>query len=258
MRRLLPDPVDEVDPLEVYAAPQRGRARGRAWVVLNMVASVDGASAVDGVSGGLGGPPDRAVFRAVRALPDVILVAAGTVRAEGYGPPRADDEVRARRVARGQAPVPRLAIVTASVDLDPSLGVFSDASAPPLVLVPPDAPERHAARVAALRDCAEVVVAGDRPGTIDLDAALRQLAEPGGVVLAEGGPSLNGQLAAAHLIDELVMTVAPLVVSGDAARIAHGTALPHPLALELSWVLEEDGVIFLRYLVEDVTRRSPG
>jgi riboflavin biosynthesis pyrimidine reductase len=258
VRRLLPDPVEEIDALEVYAAPPRVRRADRPWVVLNMVASVDGATALEGVSGGLGGPPDRTVFRAVRAIPDVILVAAGTVRAEGYGPPRADDEVRALRVARGQAAVPRLAIVTATVDLDPSLGVFSDASAPPLVLVPPDAPERHATRVAALRDCAEVVVAGDRPGTIDLDAALALVPGPGGIVLAEGGPSLNGQLAAGALIDELVMTVAPLVVSGDAARISHGTELAQPLTLELSWVLEEDGVIFLRYLAADVTGRSPG
>ncbi len=251
MRRLLPHPTDDVDLLAAYGEPSRVGPSGRPWVLLNMAASADGATAVDGVSGAIGGAPDRAVFRAVRAIPDVILVAAGTLRAERYGPPRADDEVRSRRTTRGQAPVPRLAIVTATVDLDPDLAVFSDPAAPPLVLVPPDASHRHPARVAALEGRADVVAAGTEPGTVDLTAALTMLSGTAGVVLAEGGPSLNGQLVAAGLLDELVMTLAPVVVSGEAARLAHGTPLPTPLDLELSWVLEEDGVLFLRYLVAD-------
>lgn len=253
MRRLLPDPADPVDPLEVYAAPRRQPPGSRPWVLLNMVASVDGATAVDGVSGGLGGPPDRAVFRAVRAVADVVLVAAGTVRAEHYRPPRTDEEVTAMRRARGQADRPTLAIVTASVDLDPSLDVFSDPSHPPVVVVPPDAHTRLADRLAALDGRAEILTAGTTAGRVDLGAALAALTPRASVVVAEGGPSLNGQLVAEGLIDELVVTVAPLLVSGDAARLAHGPIVAPPTGLGLDWVLEEDDVLFLRYLTTSAT-----
>ena len=86
MRQLAPLAIDPVDPAHVYV--DLPDVAGRPGVRLNMIASVDGATAVDGVSGGLGGPADRRVFGVLRSLADVVLVAAGTVRAEGYGPPR--------------------------------------------------------------------------------------------------------------------------------------------------------------------------
>ena len=52
---------------------------------------------MDGRSGGLGGPGDKAVFRALRAVPDVVLVGASTARVEGYGALRTTDEVADRR-----------------------------------------------------------------------------------------------------------------------------------------------------------------
>ena len=87
-----------------------------------MVASVDGATAIDGVSGGLGGPADKQVFSAIRGVADVILAGAGTVRAERYGPPRTPPSIQAARRARGQAAKPRLAVVSRSLDLDPGHG----------------------------------------------------------------------------------------------------------------------------------------
>jgi len=242
MRQLLPVPADDVDPVARYAEDARPPPPGRPWVVVNMIASLDGATAIDGVSGGLGGPADKAVFAALRSLADVILVAAGTVRAERYGPVRLPDARQAERTARGQAPVPRLAIMTASLDLDLGTPLFDGAGGRPLVLTTTDAP---AERRAAVARAADVVTFG--AGSVDLAAALAWLAGEHGarVVLCEGGPRLNGALVAADLVDEWCQTIAPLLVGGGAARPAHGVpAAAVPLQVER--VLEADGLLFIR------------
>ena len=91
MRRLFPDPVDSVTVSEAYGDPSRAPHDGRPWVYLVMIASADGATAVDGVSGPLGGAGDKAVFATMREQADVVLVGAGTARAEHYGPPKRAD-----------------------------------------------------------------------------------------------------------------------------------------------------------------------
>ena len=118
MRQLLPEPVEDVDPDELYPDDARPAGVDRPWVLLNMVTSVDGATAVEGRSAGLGGAADQTVFHVLRSVPDVILVGAATVRAERYGPPRTSQAHQAARQARGQAPFPRLAIVSGRLDLD--------------------------------------------------------------------------------------------------------------------------------------------
>ena len=104
-----------------------------------MVVSVDGATQVDGRSGGLGGPADRRMFLSLRSIADVILVAAGTVRAEHYGPPRTSPDQRAQRLAHGQAECPRIAIVSGSLDLDLDAALFTEATEPPLLFTSPAA-----------------------------------------------------------------------------------------------------------------------
>ena len=186
--------------------------------------TVDGATAINGRSGGLGGPADKKVFAAIRAVADVILVGAGTVRAENYGPPS----------------VPaRLAIVTAKLDLAPDARVFSNGYRPIIVTTEDSDPERRA----ALETVADVVLAGR--GHVDLKAALRHFE---GVVLCEGGPSLNGQLLADALVDELCLSLAPLLASGESSRIARGPDLAEPVRLRLARILEEDEILFLRYV----------
>ncbi len=101
MRQLLPTPLDAVDPLTLYPFDHRPRPAGRPWLMVNMVASVDGAIAIDGVSGGLGGDGDSMAFRAIRASCDWIVAAAGTIRAERYRIPRATEETAAARIAAG-------------------------------------------------------------------------------------------------------------------------------------------------------------
>src|SRR5207244_808413 len=129
-----------------------------------------------------------------------------------------------------------------SLDLDPTWELFTSAESPPFVVTTTDAP---ADRRAALEPLAEIITAGE--GRVDLSSALAQLGEASaGVVVAEGGPSLNGQLLANGLVDELCLTLAPLAIGGASARIAHGPDIA-PVELELAHVLEEDGVLFLRY-----------
>jgi riboflavin biosynthesis pyrimidine reductase len=248
MRQLHPVVTDGVDVYGVYTADERPpHDDGRPWVLLNLVTSADSATAVGGVSGSLGGEPDKAVFRILRTVPDVILVGAATVRAEGYGPPRLPEEARAARVERGQAAAPRLAVVTASLDLDPTARLFAEAepgTRPYVIPAEGAAPERLAA-IAAVSE--EVIVAGR--GVVDVDVAVRELGRRGvGVVLCEGGPTLNSQLVAGRLVDELCLTVAPAFALGESARLAHGPPLDPPTPLRLDRALEQDGVLILRYV----------
>ena len=247
VRQLLPEPTD-IDPAAAHAAAARPTPPNRPWVLMNMVASVDGATAIDGVSGGLGGPADKAVFSAIRAIADIILVAAGTARAESYGPPKTSANRRAERIDRGQSPYPRLALVSRSLDLDPDAAMFSNAPEIPLVFTVSTAP---AARREALAARAEVVAMDGNDGGVDLPKMLAYLHDLGArTVLAEGGPGLNGQLVADGLVDELNISLSPILVGGDSARLAHGAAAsPEPLTLSHLW--EADGLLFARYVRRD-------
>jgi riboflavin biosynthesis pyrimidine reductase len=233
---LLPRFVEDVDPLPLYAADARDAGGARPWVLVNMIATVDGATAIEGVSGPLGGAPDKRVFAAVRAVADVILVATGTVRAERYGPPRPPEAGRA----------PRLAIVTSSLDLDFGGRVFTEAEpgAKPIIVTTRSAP---AARVEEARSVADVVEAGD--DRVDAALAVGALHATGArVVLCEGGPSLVGQLVAGGLVDELCLSLSPLLASGESSRLAHGPAPAAPAHMRLDRVLEEDSLLFCRYV----------
>jgi riboflavin-specific deaminase-like protein len=243
MRQLLPVPAD-VDPFDAYQAADRPAPAGRPWVVLTMVSSLDGATSVGGRSGRLGGEVDRTVFRAVRAVADVILVAAGTARAEGYGPVRLSQHAVRARAAAGRAPEPpRLAVVSRSLDLDPHAPMFVGATARPLLLTTTDADE---GRVAALAEVAEVRRIGD--GAVDVSAALRSIGDDGaGVVVCEGGPRLNAAMVAADLVDELCLTLAPDLVGGDSARLVSGAA-EALRPFELVSLVEGDGVLCGRWV----------
>lgn len=243
MRRLHPVVDTDVDVEHSYDDVRRTR-EDRPYLLVNMVSSVDGAIAVAGRTKGLSSPADRLVFHLLRSIPDVILVGAQTVRAEGYGPPRVSDTRQARRRARGQPPQPTIAVVTRSLRLDLGSPLFTESR--PVVICPTGA---DAALVAEVAEVADVLQAGD--GDVDLTDALRQLAGRGvEVVLCEGGPTLNGDLARGGLIDELCLTVAPVLVGGGlGAGILGPSPLPAVRSLELTQVLEEDGHLLCRYKV---------
>lgn len=232
MRQLFPECVGTVEPLDVYR--DLPVVVGRPAVRLNMIGSVDGATAVEGLSGGLGGSADRKVFAALRSLADVVLVAAGTVRAENYGPAR----------------VP-IAVVSGSLRLDWDTPFFTAAIERPIIVTSGRAPADAVKQAEAVAD---VVVAGD--AEVDLVQAVAQLGERGFThVLAEGGPTFNGTLAAAGLLDELCLTLAPLLVSGEAKRIVAGPPLRPPPELVLRSLCEEDGYLFFRYRLHAMVQR---
>ncbi len=129
MRRLLPTYADAVDLHAAYAYPDR-----RPWVRANMVSSADGAVTLEGRSGGLSGAADREIFALLRSLSDVILVGAGTVRAEHYGPAEPSSahaepssEHAEERAGRGAPPAPVIAVVSQRLELDPAAPLFAKA-----------------------------------------------------------------------------------------------------------------------------------
>lgn len=206
---------------EAYAYPEPRSAGVREpWLRANMVSTLDGAAQHDGKSQGISSAADMRIFGVLRALADVVVVGAETVRQEGYRPARARAEFAGSREAAGQGPAPVIAVVTASLDLDFSLPLFTSPLVPTLVLTgAAAAPDRVAA---AEKAGAEVVIAGDGMG-VDPVRAVRALAERDMTrLLTEGGPRLLGQMVAAGVLDELCLTLSPTLTAGDAQRIAGG------------------------------------
>ncbi|AYF76235.1 pyrimidine reductase family protein [Nocardia yunnanensis] len=234
------------DLVELYAYPMEPSTP---YVRVNFVTSIDGAVTVDGRSGGLGTPADKQVFGLLRDLADVVLVGAGTVRAENYGAAHTDSELRARlhRAGRGgdaDGTPPRIAVVTARAALDPELKLFTDTGPRPLVLTTSVAP---ANRVERLRDAgAEVIVISEQLGTAD---SIREELDKLGLrrVLCEGGPSLFGEFIAAGAVDDLCLTISPQLVAGSEGRIAVSPkAAPTPMTPR-HLLLDTDGTILTRW-----------
>ncbi|KOT93937.1 diaminohydroxyphosphoribosylaminopyrimidine reductase [Streptomyces sp. NRRL F-4711] len=227
-----------------YAYPEPD-GRRRTWLRANMVSTLDGAAQHDGRSQPISSAADMRVFGTLRALADVVIAGAETVRQEGYRPARARADFAEARRAAGQAPAPVVAVVSAGLELDFSLPLFTSPLVPTLILTgAAAAPDRIAA---AERAGARVVTAGDGVG-VDPARALAALAELGHTrLLTEGGPRLLGQFVAAGVLDELCLTVSPMLTAGDAQRIAGGPAVEVPTRFALVSLLEEEGFLFSRY-----------
>ncbi|MGW8358509.1 pyrimidine reductase family protein [Streptomyces wedmorensis] len=226
---------------DAYAYPEGDGV----WLRANMVSSLDGAGQHDGRSQPLSSDTDMRIFGTLRGLADVIVVGAETVRLEGYRPARAREVFAARRAAAGQGEAPVIAVVSASLDLDFSLPLFTSPLVPTLILTGAAAP---ADRVAAAREAgAEVLVAGDGAG-VEPARAVAVLAARGlRRQLTEGGPRLLGQFVAAGVLDELCLTVSPTMTAGGAQRIAGGPSVAVPTRFQVASVLEQDGFLFTRY-----------
>jgi riboflavin biosynthesis pyrimidine reductase len=209
-----------------------------------MVAGLDGTAAVGGRVGSLSTAPDQALFRRMRQIADIVLVGAETVRREGYGPVRLDEEAQAARRELGQSPSPPLAVVSRSLSFDWDAKVFAEA---------PDDARTHVItcaaadpdRLAEAERVAEVIVAGD--DRVEPTAAMQALAERGRrVVLCEGGPNWLGELVAADRLDELCLSIAPLM-GGDPLPVSVTPAGAGLAEFELKGVMGEDDTLFLRY-----------
>jgi riboflavin biosynthesis pyrimidine reductase len=217
------------------------------WVRGNMIASLDGGATDDGKAGGLAGPGDRAVFALLRELADVILVGAATVRIENYSGAQLPVAARQERQRRGQAEVPPIAVVTRSGDLDPSARLFTRTEVPPLILTSARTVEDTRVRLGAV---AEVIDAsGPDPDSADTETVLKILAERGLFrVLTEGGPLILGNLINNDLLDELCLTVAPIMVGGAAKRIVTGLGKVHTKMRRTHLLADDDGYLYSRYV----------
>ena len=224
MRQIYPDEATLTDAglAGLYAYPGQGGQDPR-WLRANMVMSMDGAATLRGRSGGLSGEADRQVFALLRALADVIVVGAGTARVEGYAPVRPGEEgVRWSWLREGRPVSPPIAVLTRGIDLDLASPLLAGAPghARTIVITTEAAP---AGRRAALERTAEVIVAGEQ--SIDLPAAIDALAGRGyRRMLTEGGPHLLAQIIGAGLLDELCLTISPVLAGPGAGRIVQGPA----------------------------------
>ena len=232
------------DALSPYLEVDRARPRHECWVTGHMVAGLDGTAAVAGRVGSLSTAPDQSLFPRVRQIADVVLVGAETVRREGYGPIRLTDEAREQRQRQGKSPTPPLAVVSRSLDFDWSAKVFADA--------PPDARTHiitceaaDPVRRAEAEDVAVVILAGGE--RVEPAAAMQALAELGQrVVLCEGGPTWLGELVAADRLDELCLSISPLM-GGDPLPMAVTPPGAGLTTFVLRNAMVEDSTLFLRY-----------
>ena len=236
MDQLVPGPLTATL-TETLRDDDRTPPAGRPWVMANMVTSVDGAYALDGRSGGLSNETDRELFHLLRNLADVVLVAAGTARAERY-----------RRPAAAGAPRTGLAVVTASLRIPPDQPFLEGPGPDPIVYHPPGLD------TTGVPDGVVTQSVGEDPTRVDPADVLDDLAARGvATVLCEGGPSLLGQLVAGRLLDELFVTVSPNLVGGDRLGIV-GTGGPYGTDLHLHRLLRDGDVLFATYRTAQSSR----
>ncbi len=232
--------LDDEEILELYSVADRKTP----WVRVNFISSIDGAATSGGLSADLGSPADLRVFDLLRRLCDVVVVGAGTVRAEGYGPMRLEEPAASWRRSHGLQAHPVFAIVSARLDLDPSSRIFTEAPVRPIVVTVEDAP---ADRVDSLSVVADVIVAGR--STLDSGRMLALLAARGLTqVHCEGGPSLFADLLRTDSVDELCLTIGPTLEGPGAPRIVAGEPLQSRRQMDVAHALSSDGTILLRYV----------
>jgi riboflavin biosynthesis pyrimidine reductase len=245
MRVLLPPPpadrpgaeLDDHELAGLYAFPWPH------WLRANMVASADGAGFLEGRTAPLSTRADMRLFGLLRVLADVVLVGAGTARVEEYRPARRRPALADLRA--GRPPSVPVAVVSRKLDLDFATPLFTDAppDARTIVITCAGSPDDQRAAAALVAD---VIVAGET--AVDLKDAVSALRDRGlGRVLCEGGPHLLSQLVAEGLLDELCLTVTPVLAGPGPTRVVAGAPFP-ARPMTLAHVLTDDGELFCRYV----------
>jgi riboflavin biosynthesis pyrimidine reductase len=235
-------------PHEILAGvrPRERAHADRPFTYLNMIETADGRAALDGRSAALGDEADLELLLELRMLADAVLIGKGTLRAEGYDRLVRAPARRERRRAAGLAEDPLAVLISRRLDLPWDAGLFAAPEQPVLIYT------ASAASPPPLPAPIEVV----RLPEPTAPAVLADLRARGVLsVLCEGGPTLNRALLGDGLIDELFVTLAPLLTGDDEApNIVEGPRLPVPVGLALRWVLRHGDELFLRYAVADPDR----
>lgn len=250
MRLLIPPgPADletEEARFHAYRTPRRD------WVRANFIASIDGSAAIDGRAGGLGSPVDQQILAILRAHAEVVLVGAATVREEKYGPLRHTPTREALRRELGFTDPARLAVVTAHPTFTGDERWIAEAPIPPLILTTDS----------AARDVpgAEVIACGEgEAGWIEPRRIITALTDRGlRAILCEGGPHVMGELTGAALVDELCLTLSPVLAGPGTPRIVAGPPWSQRRVSRLTQLLEADGLLFARYAFEGVLDEPVG
>ena len=221
-----------------YAIPERTAPRLRA----NFIASLDGAATHDGLTRGLNNADDKRVFDMLRMLCDVVLVGAGTLRTEGYADLRLDHPAALWRLEHGLPPQPTLAVVSGRLALTPQMAAFGKAPVRPIIFTHAHAPVQKSQELSGVAD---VIACGEE--TVDPRAMLACLAKRGlRQILCEGGPHLLGTLIEADCVDELCLTLSPVLENGRAGRIT-ADAAQTTRRMRLCHVISAQDMLLLRY-----------
>lgn len=214
-----------------YADPPDG-------VRANMIFSADGAAAFGGRAGPLSCPVDQQLLKALRGLADVVLVGAGTARAENYGPVRLSDAQRAARQREGRAAPPPIAVISRSGELPPML--LSDPDQPPILVTCAQGAGRRD------NDRRRVLFAGE--ASVDVARAIALLRAQGmRRILCEGGPTVLDELVEADAVDEICVTIAPKLAASQPVGQRLTSRLSAPVTMRLEHALVHDGYLFLKY-----------
>ena len=221
--------------------PRERAAEDRPFVFVNMVSTVDGRAQVEGRTGELGEDADLEMLLELRTLADAVLIGTGTLRAESYGRLVGSEERRAHRASLGLPGDPTAVLLTRGLDLRWDAGLFSAPEQPVLVYTGEDADGEVPATAAPVE---LVRLAKPSPAAMLADLRARGVR----ALLTEGGPTLNSALLADGLVDELFLTIAPLITGEpEAIRIVEGDGLPAHVRARPVWVLRAHGELFLRY-----------
>jgi riboflavin biosynthesis pyrimidine reductase len=248
LRRLYPagEPVTVEQIVDDLSLPDAGVQRP--YVMLNMISTADGRASLGGRSGALGDEADKLLFHGLRTAVDAVMAGAGTIHAERYRRVVRDEHRRYLRRERGLAEEPLMCVVSGHPQSLSDIPIVNEPGSRVVVITPGE-------EVVSDSNMKIEYVRSSRHGSLDLRAALSELHERLGVrtLLCEGGPHLNGQLLAEGLVDELFLSLSPMLAGEDPAeqalRIVMGTNLDPPIALELVGVLEHESHLFLRYRV---------
>jgi riboflavin biosynthesis pyrimidine reductase len=233
---------------EAYASlGLRERApRDRPYAVANMISSADGRATLGGRTEGISSDTDRVLFHSLRAQVDAVMVGTATIALEGYGPLARRPEVRRQRAALGLSEAPVCVTATRSMELPVEAPLFQDPDTEVIVLTNSDVePPPCPCRLTVER------IPGE---DLDLAAGVGVLRARHGIqaVLLEGGPTLLAAMLEPGLVDELFLSISPLLVAGDEPSLLEGMSFPQPLPLELVSLLEENAFLYLRYRVGGV------